>query len=105
MRTDILNQLKANSDWLDKTFPSDDSGFAQWAKAQCRAAIELYKAGDYEAVTNALAVCIAQFCMLYENKTDMRDEETEHSDNCAIFRPHSHSADCDCGAEDLDGKR
>lgn len=28
----------------------------------------------------------------------------EHSEMCAITRPHSHSADCDCGRDKLQKK-
>jgi len=28
----------------------------------------------------------------------------EHRDLCALVRPHSHSADCDCGADDASQK-
>jgi hypothetical protein len=28
----------------------------------------------------------------------------EHNDMCALFRPHSHSADCDCGRDELQKK-
>ena len=28
----------------------------------------------------------------------------EHNEMCAITRPHSHSADCDCGRDELQEK-
>ena len=28
----------------------------------------------------------------------------DHSEMCAISRPHSHSADCDCGRDELQEK-
>jgi len=28
----------------------------------------------------------------------------EHDEMCAITRPHSHSADCDCGRDELEVK-
>lgn len=28
----------------------------------------------------------------------------EHNEMCAISRPHSHSADCDCGRDELQEK-
>jgi hypothetical protein len=34
----------------------------------------------------------------------LRDIGLEHNEMCAITRPHSHSADCDCGADEIQDK-
>lgn len=34
----------------------------------------------------------------------LTDIGLEHNEMCAITRPHSHSADCDCGRDELQEK-
>lgn len=34
----------------------------------------------------------------------LEDVGLEHNEMCAITRPHSHSADCDCGRDELQEK-
>ena len=34
----------------------------------------------------------------------LTDIGLEHKEMCAITRPHSHSADCDCGRDELQEK-
>ena len=36
--------------------------------------------------------------------TTLQDIGMEHDEMCAITRPHSHSADCDCGRDELQKK-
>jgi hypothetical protein len=34
----------------------------------------------------------------------LTDLGLDHNEHCLCMRPHSHSADCDCGADDLQDK-
>jgi hypothetical protein len=34
----------------------------------------------------------------------LNDVGIDHKENCALYRPHSHSADCDCGGDELKEK-
>ena len=65
-----------------------------------------YDSKEANELIDELTSKIKELENFIRNQHEYYNEDTgiQHKENCALFRPHSHSADCDCGFDDMKKK-